>query len=57
MLISPKIIPRISDYFGELCDIVPPTRRGQGWLVTLSHPIEARILMEVGSSPMKIRQR
>ncbi|WVF69314.1 hypothetical protein IAT40_004090 [Kwoniella sp. CBS 6097] len=39
------IIPSLCNYFAEVVDIYPPTARGQGWLVTVSGPQEARHLM------------
>ncbi|WRT67642.1 uncharacterized protein IL334_004614 [Kwoniella shivajii] len=39
------IIPRLCDYFVEVCEIYPPTLKGQGWRVTVSGFIDARNLM------------
>ncbi|WVW84507.1 hypothetical protein I302_106541 [Kwoniella bestiolae CBS 10118] len=39
------IIPPLCDFFAEICDITPPTARGQGWLVTVGGIREARHIM------------
>ncbi|WWD04716.1 hypothetical protein V865_002787 [Kwoniella europaea PYCC6329] len=40
------IIPVLCDYFAEVCDISPPTAKGQGWLVTVGGIQDARHLMD-----------
>ncbi|ORX40216.1 hypothetical protein BD324DRAFT_267000 [Kockovaella imperatae] len=47
------IIPRLCDYFGEVCyDPIPPTNKVQGWLVTMGGPNDAKRLMdELGKIP------
>ncbi len=47
MLMAVQIVPRLCEYFAEICEIVPATRKGEGWLVTISHPNEAILLMNV----------
>ncbi|WWC88819.1 uncharacterized protein L201_003732 [Kwoniella dendrophila CBS 6074] len=39
------IIPQLCQYFAEVCDICPPTMKGQGWLVTVGGVNEARHMM------------
>nr|XP_018262528.1 uncharacterized protein I303_05545 [Kwoniella dejecticola CBS 10117]OBR84686.1 hypothetical protein I303_05545 [Kwoniella dejecticola CBS 10117] len=40
-----EIVPRLCEYFAEICEINPPTRKGQGWLVTVAGVDQAKWLM------------
>ncbi|KAK8858458.1 hypothetical protein IAR55_002685 [Kwoniella newhampshirensis] len=40
-----EFIPRLCGYFAEVCNIFPPTTKGQGWLVAVGGPQDGRHLM------------
>ncbi|WVR06231.1 hypothetical protein IAU60_003261 [Kwoniella sp. DSM 27419] len=46
------LVPKLCHYFAEVCDIVPPRKRGLGWMVTVSGKQEGHHLMrELGKVP------